>query len=83
MGGDGSGKSGWLTVIEDGLRLDLRQLRKKGLFNPNLSSWSFPHHWYNTKTGEKMASVMVHYSTVPGDSWILVANVDGPNPNAS
>ena len=70
MGGYGSGRQGWLPVIEDGLKFDLRRLRQQGFFNPDAPNWSVPIQFQHTGIGDKIASVTMSYSTVPEDTWL-------------
>lgn len=70
MGGYNSGRSGWLPTIEDGLKLDLRRLRRQGLFNGEAGYRSMNLTWSNAHTGEKTASAGLSYSTMPGNSWL-------------
>ena len=61
MGGLGSGKSGWLPTIEDGLKLDLRSLRRQGLFRPIGALCSTNLRWSYTATGEEVANAQLTY----------------------
>lgn len=64
MGGYGSGRQGWLPVVEDGLKLDLRRLRQRGDFSKNVVARNGTLTWSYTRTGEKIATVGYSY-----DSW--------------
>ncbi len=79
MGGYSSGRQGWLPVIENGLKLDLRRLRQQGLFDGTSTYRSINLTWSNTYTGEKTASAGLSYSARPGDSW-LALEPDVPAP---
>ena len=72
MGGFGSGRQGWLPVIEHGLKLDLRRLRKQGLFDGTSAYRSINLTWSNSHTGEKTASAGMCYSATPGNSWLAL-----------
>ena len=62
MGGSGSGRPATKPVIEDGLKLDLAQLRRKGLFIPDGNSHSVGLSWM-TSDGGLRASIGMSYST--------------------
>jgi hypothetical protein len=47
MGGWGSGRHGWLPVVEDCLVLDLRVLRRQGLFRPDTFRGGITISWDN------------------------------------
>lgn len=69
MGGSGSGRQGYRAVIENGLRLDLAYLRRKGLFVPD----GVPHQQHlawTTSDGETRASIGMSYSTGEDGGWL-------------
>ena len=71
MGGFGSGrKGGDLPVIEQGLKLDLRSLRRQGLFDPEGICQFISLRWTSSATGETTASAQVSYSTRPDGKWL-------------
>lgn len=72
MGGYGSGRQGWLPVIENGLKLDLRRMRKHGQFvnNANCSSGSLV--WSYTHTGERSSSKGFAYCSHGNAPWFRV-----------
>ena len=65
MGGSGSGRYGFRSVVEDALKLDSYSLQRKGLLSTRLTG-IVPIFlvWSNTVTGEKVASINyeVNYS---------------------
>jgi len=69
MGGFGSGRRGWLPVVEDGLKLDIRRLRKQGLLQENVSSHGGSIVWSYTATGEKIASAGYSFDTHSDLPW--------------
>lgn len=70
MGGSGSGKRGWLPTIEDGLKLDLRSLRRRGIFKANAAITRTTLTWSHSYTGEQVASVGLTLSAGGGESWM-------------
>lgn len=67
MGGYGSGREGWLPIVEDGLRVDLRSLRRKGyleerLYDPVRLEWS--------RGGDTFASIQCLVNTTDQDPWL-------------
>jgi hypothetical protein len=72
MGGIGSGRSGSRANIEDGLKLDLRRLRQKGLLNDGVSYGSGSLIW-STSAGEQVASIGYSYCTDGDKPWFKVS----------
>ena len=70
MGGFGSGRSGWLPTIEEGLKLDLRSLRRQGLFRPNGALCCANLRWSYTSTGEEFANAKLSYCTGSAECWL-------------
>lgn len=69
MGGSGSGRPATKPVIENGLKLDLAQLRGKGLFIPNGDTHSVRLSW-TTSDGEPRGSLQMSYSTGEQGGWL-------------
>ena len=70
MGGYGSGRSGSLPTIEQGLKLDLRALRRQKLFKPDGNQRYTPLTWTNTYTGEEIATVGLSICAGSDDNWL-------------
>ena len=69
MGGFGSGRSGSLPVIENGLKLDIRRLRKQGIFQNDVARASGRLTWSYNYTDDKVAMVGYSYSSCGSDPW--------------
>jgi len=69
MGGYGSGRPATKPVIENGLRLDLAHLRRKGLFFPDGNMHSLGLTWTNSD-GEDTASIGMSYATGEQGGWL-------------
>jgi hypothetical protein len=69
MGGLGSGRSGSLAVVEDGLKLDIWRLKRQGLFREGVRHAAGTIQWTRTATGEQVASAGFSYSTDYEDPW--------------
>ncbi len=72
MGGYGSGPGRSLAVFEEGLKLDLRRLRKQGTFTPNGSIVWTTLRWTNTYTGEEVASAGLSLSAGESGGWLQI-----------
>ncbi len=70
MGGLGSGRRGWLPVVEQGLKLDLRYLRRQGFFDPDKSMGVAGITWSNSQTGSVKLRVVCTYSLLPERGWL-------------
>ena len=70
MGGYGSGRSGWLPTIENGLKLDLRALRRQKLFKPDGNHRYTPLTWTNTYTRKEIATVGLTICAGSDDNWL-------------
>lgn len=64
MGGYGSGRRGDLPIVEDALKLDLRRLRRLGLFVPDGATRRFKVTWRSKLT------VDVEYRTAEDEGWL-------------
>ncbi len=73
MGGYGSGRSGWLPTIEQGLKLDLRLLRLQKLFLPDENMHYTPLTWTNSYTGEQVAAAGLSYCAGPDEKWLRLS----------
>ena len=70
MGGYGSGRSGSLPIVEQGLRIDLRSLRRRRLFNADGNHYQTNLQWTYNYTGEKVANVVMSYCAGGQGSWL-------------
>jgi hypothetical protein len=69
MGGFGSGRQGGGPTVEDGLRLDINDLLRKGIIVPGAFGGG-SLTWTNTATGEKRAEIGYEVSLVEADdAW--------------
>jgi LSD1 subclass zinc finger protein len=68
MGGFGSGRPAMRPVIENGLKLDLADLRRKWLFLPDGAQRQIGLSW--TTNGETRASISMSYSTGEDGGWL-------------
>jgi len=59
-----------MLSIEQGLKLDLRSLRRQGLFRPNGALCWVNLRWSNTYTGEETASAGFSYCAGSGENWL-------------
>ncbi len=78
MGGFGSGRQGSLPVIEDGLKLDLRRLRKQGQFVPNAPLASGNLVWSYTHSDEKVANIGYSFCSYGHNPWFRVQYTSTP-----
>ena len=78
MGGLGSGRSGSLPVIENGLTLDLRRMRKHGNFVPDVNFASGTLTWSYTQSGEEIANIGYSYCSTGDDPWFRVKYTSTP-----
>lgn len=78
MGGFGSGRSGTLPVIENGLKLDLRRMRKLGQFVPNAHFASGRLTWSYTHSGEEIASIGYSFCSTGDNPWFRVKYTTTP-----
>lgn len=80
MGGFGSSRQGSLPVIENGLKLDLRRMRKQGLFVKR-TRYSGRMVWSNSLSGEQTSSIGISYNLEGTYPWFgvkySVTNYDG------
>ena len=72
MGGLGSGRSGSLPVIENGLKLDLRRMRKQGQFIADVSFAGGKLVWSNTHSGEQAANIGFSFCSSGDHPWFRV-----------
>jgi len=70
MGGLGSGRTGSLPIIEQGLKLDLRRLRRQGVFTPDGAERWTTLTWTNSVTGERISTCHLRYRAGPGKGWL-------------
>ncbi len=70
MGGLGSGRRGWLPVVEQGLKLDLRHLRRQGFFDSDKLMGVAGITWFDTLTGSVKGRVVCTYSLMPEKGWL-------------
>ena len=78
MGGFGSGRKGSLPVIENGLKLDLRRLRKQGQFVPNLAFASGKLIWSYTHSGKQIANIGYSFCSSGEFPWFRVQYTTTP-----
>ena len=78
MGGFGSGRQGSLPVIEDGLKLDLRRMRKQGLFLPDAHLANGKLIWSYTHSGEEVANIGYSYCSSGERPWFRVKYTSTP-----
>jgi hypothetical protein len=78
MGGFGSGRQGSLPVIEDGLKLDLRRLRKQGQFIPGVTFATGKLVWSNTHSGEEVANIGYSFCSSGEFPWFRVQYTTTP-----
>ena len=70
MGGMGSGRNSGRPVIERGLKLDLRSLRRQRQFVPDgIQRW-FNITWSITQTGERTGSASIEYCAGRTENWL-------------
>ena len=70
MRGIGSGRRGQWPIIEHGLKLDLRSLRRQGLFEPKGNCQFISLRWTSNATGETTSTAQFSYSTRPDGKWL-------------
>ena len=70
MGWYGSGRSGSLPIVEQGLRIDLRSLRRRRLFNADENHHQNNLQWTNNYSDEKVANVRMSYCAGGERSWL-------------
>jgi hypothetical protein len=69
MGGFGSGRHSGGPAVEDGLRLDINDLLRKGIIEQGEHRFG-SLKWTDTATGEEIASIRFEISLVdPHDAW--------------
>ncbi len=78
MGGLGSGRSGSLPVIENGLKLDLRRMRKLGQFVPGAHFASGNLVWSYTHSDEQIANIGYSFCSTGDDPWFRVQYTTTP-----
>src|SRR5262245_23687310 len=85
MGGLGSGRPGSLAVVEDGLKLDLRTLRRQGIFCGGVRFAVGMIHWTRVGGGEQVASAGFAYSLDRDQPWFRLhytaTNLNGEQTN--
>ena len=72
MGGFGSGRQGSLPVIENGLKLDLRRMRKQGQFIPDVSFAGGRLVWSDTHSGAQVANIGFSFCSSGDHPWFRV-----------
>lgn len=78
MGGFGSGRSGSLPVIEDGLKLDLRRMRRHGQFLPDAHLANGKLIWSYTNSGEEIANIGYSFCSRGEHPWFRVKYTSTP-----
>ncbi|MEO7864130.1 MAG: hypothetical protein ABIU05_27585 [Nitrospirales bacterium] len=70
MGGLGSGRSGGLPIIDQGLKIDLRSLRRRGQFRADGNHYQINLQWTYSYTEEKVGNVRMSYCAGGDGSWL-------------
>ncbi len=78
MGGYGSGRSSGRPTIEQGLKLDLRLLRRRGQFCPDGHQYNINLQWTYTYTEEKIANVGMSYCAGLEEGWLRLSYTSTP-----
>jgi hypothetical protein len=78
MGGLGSGRQGSLPVIENGLQLDLRRMRRHGQFLPDAHLANGKLVWSYTHSGEQIANIGYSYCSTGEHPWFRVKYTSTP-----
>jgi hypothetical protein len=78
MGGSGSGRNSGRPTIEQGLKLDLRSLRRRGQFCPDGNCRYVGLQWTYTYTNEKVASIGMSYCAGSEEGWLRLTYTSTP-----
>ena len=79
MGGSGSGRNSGRPVIDQGLKLDLRFLRRRGLFIADGCCRLYARlSWTYTYTDEKVSSIGMSYCAGEDASWLRLEYTSTP-----
>lgn len=78
MGGSGSGRNSGRPVIEHGLKLDLRSLRRRGLFKADGCQRYLSLSWTYTYTEEKVSSIGMSYCAGEEEGWLKLEYTSSP-----
>ena len=70
MGGLGSGRNSGRPIIDQGLKVDLRSLRRNGQFKCDGNHYHTQLHWTWSYTGEKVGNVRMSYCAGGEGSWL-------------
>ncbi len=78
MGGSGSGRNSGRPNIDQGLKIDLRALRRRGQFLPDGNEYQIGLHWTYTYTGEKVGNVGLSYRAGSQEGWLRLTYTSSP-----
>ncbi len=73
MGGYGSGRKGWRPVAERALKLDLRRLRRLGIFSPGQEQAKTKIMWSDNCTQEKINTAELSYCLLVENPWFRLS----------